>query len=181
MAPIRPGGLPHVGAASTPAVFLHTFSRPPIGFAGSCTQAAFPYGIADSTCNSTATCFPIRFSGSPQAGHLLIRFSTAPPYNRQAPKIPTLVSTRPAFPAPQTRHPSVSTNSLRRLPARYRMSRRGTKPAETSARSTQMRIRPTHSNSLRRRGGHGYGIASRCDDAASASTSWGATACYGRA
>ena len=50
------------------------------------------------------------------------------PYNRQALKIPTLVSTRPAFPAPQIRHPQVSTNSLRRLLARYRMSRRSIIP-----------------------------------------------------
>ena len=51
---------------------------------------------------------------------------TAPPYSHQAPKIPPLVSTRPAFPTPQIRHPRVSVNSLRRLLARYRMSRRGT-------------------------------------------------------
>ena len=37
-----------------------------------------------------------------------------------------MVPTRPAFPAPQTRHPPVSTNSLRRLPARCCMSGRGT-------------------------------------------------------
>ena len=42
--------------------------------------------------------------------------------------------------------------------------------AETSGRSTQMRVRPTHSNSLRQRGRHGHGVASRCGGAASAST-----------
>ena len=64
--------------------------------------------------------------------------SADPPYNRQALKIPTLVSTRPAFPAPQTRHPQASTNSLRRLPARCRMSGRGIKSAETSDRLAQI-------------------------------------------
>ena len=64
--------------------------------------------------------------------------SAAPPYNRQALKIPTLVSTRPAFPAPQTRHPRVFTNSLRRLPTRCRMSGRGIKSAETSDRLAQI-------------------------------------------
>ena len=79
---------------------------------------------------------------SPYAGAVPSHVSTAPPYNLQAPKIPTLISTRPAFPAPQTRHPQVSTNSLRRLPARYRMSRRGTNPPRPA---TGLRKPPTDS------------------------------------
>ena len=38
-------------------------------------------------------------------------------------------------------------------------SRRDQRPVNSN-----LRARPTHSNSLRRRGGHGYGVASRCDD-----------------
>ena len=70
---------------------------------------------------------------SPYASAVPPHVSTTPSYNHQTPKIPTLVSTRPAFPAQQTRHPRVSTNSLRRLPARYRMSRRGTNPTRPAA------------------------------------------------
>ena len=40
---------------------------------------------------------------------------------------------------------------------------------ETSGRSTQMRIRPTHSNSLRRRGGHGRQSTASLRDATTAS------------
>ena len=44
-------------------------------------------------------------------------------------------------------------------------------PAETSGRSTQMRVRPTYSNSLRRRGGHGrQGTAPLRDAATTAAT-----------
>ena len=50
------------------------------------------------------------------------------PYRPQAPKNPTSNQARPAFPAPQTKHPQIPTNSLRRLPARCRMSGRGISP-----------------------------------------------------
>ena len=68
---------------------------------------------------------PIRFYGSP--------------IQSPSSKNPTPISTRPAFPAPQIRHPQVSTNSLRRLLERYRMSGRGIgppRPAAGSPRST---------------------------------------------
>ena len=80
---------------------------------------------------------------SPYAGAVLPYVFTASPHSHQASKIPTLVSARPAFPAPQIRHPPVSTNSLRRLLVRYHMSRRSTNPPRPAL---------------------GYGIASRCDD-----------------
>ena len=121
--PIQAGGLhtqaaPPMSAVPTyprdfphmPAPFSHTFPRLP--------QPHAPAQI------------PIGSAGFPYV-------SADPPYDHQAPKISTLIPTRPAFPAPQTRHPRVSTNSLRRLPARYRMSRRSIKSAETSGRLTQ--------------------------------------------
>ena len=70
---------------------------------------------------------------SPYAGAVLPYVFTASPHSHQASKIPTLVSARPAFPAPQIRHPQVSTNSLRRLLVRYHMSRRGTNPPRPAA------------------------------------------------
>ena len=80
---------------------------------------------------------------SPYAGAVLPYVFTASPHSHQASKIPTLVSARPAFPAPQIRHPPVSTNSLRRLLVRYHMSRRSTNPPRPAS---------------------GHGAASRCDD-----------------
>ena len=77
--------------------------------------------------------------------------STAPQCNLQAPKIPTLVSARPASPAPQTRHPRVSTNSLRRLQARCRMPRRGIGPPRPASPAPQTRRQPVSTNSLRLR------------------------------
>ena len=105
--------------------------------------------------------------------------SVDPPYNHQAPKI-QLQSRRDQRSAPQI--PSQPTQQIPRTcvfglhrsptnqPANPPTSRarpwRVSQPAETSGRSTQIRIQPTYSNSLRRRGGHGYGVASRrCDGA----------------
>ena len=143
----HPHGFPHM-----PEPFSHMFPRLPQS----------PYACADPHRFSQ---FPIRFRGS----HI------------QSPgsKNLTLIPTRPALPAPQTRHPWVSTNSLRRLPARYRMSRRNTNPPRPAAGS----LKPTRPTDLLKlpapTGGgawaSGYGVASRCDDAASASTTtWGA-------
>ena len=77
-------------------------------------------------------CIPVVLSYLFAYSHNLIHsyISSHPilPYRPQAPKNPTSNQARPAFPAPQTRHPPVFTNSLRRLPARYRMSRRSTNP-----------------------------------------------------
>ena len=87
-------------------------------------------------------CIPVVLSYLFAYSHNLIHSYTSShpilPYRPQAPKNPTSNQARPAFPAPQTRHPSVSTNSLRRLPARYRMPGRGTKPAETSGQLTRI-------------------------------------------
>ena len=100
--------------------------------------------------------------------------SADPPYSHQAPKNPTLVSTRPAFPAPQIKHPRVSANSLCLLPARYRMSRRGTSPPRPAAGLRK----PTHStNSLKfpgpTTGGHGrQGTASLCDATTASASQW---------
>ena len=102
---------------------------------------------------------PIRFYGSP--------------IQSPSSKNPTPISTRPAFPAPQIRHPQVSTNSLRRLLERYRMSGRGIgppRPAAGSPRSTHptgSRIFPAtkgggSGNALHRLHGHvSTGLASR--------------------
>ena len=159
--PIQAGGPPPIHKRRPPCQQSPTPARlsPYAGAVPShvSTAPVTPYACAD----------PHGSADSPHA-------STAPPYNRQAPKIPTLVSTRPAFPAPQIRHPRVSTNSLRRLLARYHMSRRGTLPTRPAAgaansqpvwsrkftgpafRSTQIYIQP---NSLKFQrpttGGHG--------------------------
>ena len=118
---------PHTQAApSTPAVPTH-----PRGFPH--MQVLFPHTFPRRPQPHTPARIPIGSAGSPHV-------STAPPCNLQAPKIPTLVSMRPAFPAPQTRHPRVSANSLRRLLARYRMSRRGTNPP----RPATGLLKPTH-------------------------------------
>ena len=86
-------------------------------------------------------CIPVvlsyLFAYSHNLMHSYISSHPMPPYRPQAPKNPTSNQARPAFPAPQTRHPPVSTNSLRRLLARYRMSRRDIKSAEISGRLTQ--------------------------------------------
>ena len=122
--PIQAGG-PHTQAAPsmsavfthphgfphTPEPFSHTFPRLPQS----------PYACADPHRFSQ---FPIRFRGS----HIQSPSS----------KNLTLIPTRPAFLAPQTRHLPVSTNSLRRLPARCRMSWWGIKSAETSDRLAQI-------------------------------------------
>ena len=79
------------------------------------------------------------------------------PYDLQAPKIPTLVSTGPVFSAsPAGAVPHVQIGH---------QIRRDQRPVHSN-----LRIRPTYSNSLRRREGHGYGVASRCDDAGVAAT-----------
>ena len=77
-------------------------------------------------------------------------------------KNPTPISTRPAT-GPANPQPWAT-------PARPCLHRpgftsaHGHQPAETSGRSTQMRIQPTHTNSRRRRGGHGrQGTASLRD------------------
>ena len=110
-------------------------------------------------------CIPVVLSYLFAYSHNIIHSYTSShpilPYCPQAPKNPTSNQARPAFPAPQIKHPRVSANSLRRLPARYRMSRRGTsptRPASGLSRSTH----PTRL--LKYPGGHGYGIAWRCDD-----------------
>ena len=92
--------------------------------------------------------------------------SADPPYNHQAPKIPTLIPTRPAFPAPQIRHPRVSANSLRRLPARYRMSRRSTNPPRPAAGFPRI-YTPTLSRRFHgpTTGGHGRQCAASLRDA----------------
>ena len=109
-------------------------------------------------------CIPVVLSYLFAYSHNLIHSYTSShpilPYRPQAPKNPTSNQARPAFPAPQTRHPQASTNSLRRLPARYRMPGRGTKSAETSAAGS---LKPTRqSGSLRfhrpTTGGHGHGV-----------------------
>ena len=100
-------------------------------------------------------------ASDPHTGHVPIRFRGSP-YNLQAPKISTLVSTEPAFPAPQTRHPRASTNSLRRLPARCRMSGRGIKSAETSDRLAQI-YAPDRLTQIPRAGEWGMGTASLRD------------------
>ena len=117
--PIQAGG-PHTQAApSMSAVFTHPHGFPHMPEPFSHTFPRLPqspYACADPHRFSQ---FPIRFRGS----HI------------QSPgsKNLTLIPTRPAFPAPQIRHPPVSANSLRRLPARYRMSRRNTIPPRPAA------------------------------------------------
>ena len=113
--------------------------------AGSTRRHDFPIPIDFPT-----ACIPVvlsyLFAYSHNLTHSCISSHPILPYCPQAPKNPTSNQTRPAFPAPQTRHPRVSANSLRRLPARCRMSRRGTNPAEASGRSTQIHAsnRPHH-------------------------------------
>ena len=128
--PIQAGG-PHTQAApSMSAVFTHPHGFPHMPEPFSHTFPRLPqspYACADPHRFSQ---FPIRFRGS----HI------------QSPgsKNLTLIPTRPALPAPQTRHPWVSTNSLRRLPARYRMSRRNTNPPRPAAGS----LKPTRPTDL---------------------------------
>ena len=152
--------------------------------AGSTRRHDFPIPIDFPT-----ACIPVVLSYLFAYSHNLIHscISSHPilPHCPQAPKNPTSNQARPAFPVPQTRHPPVYTNSLRRLPARCRMSRRGTNPAEASGRSTQIhasnrphhlpcasvrstqtRVRPTHSNTL-----GGMGTASPRD--AAPTSQWG--------
>ena len=115
--------------------------------------------------------------------------STAPPCNLQAPKIPTLVSIRPTFPAPQVPNQPGPTNSptprarpwactrisvpwsylhghARAFTAMVTSLRldphaSGHASAETSVRLWQIKRQP---NSLKSPGGHGHGAASRCGD-----------------
>ena len=134
--------------------------------AASHTQAPFlPYGIAVP---------PIQPHGShisPYAGASSHRFSqlphvsAAPPYNRQAPKIPTLVPTRQRFRPHKSGADPVSTNSLRRLLARYRMSRRSINPPRPAAGlrgSTHQANLLKFTAPTRGAWASGYGVASRC-------------------
>ena len=100
---------PHTQAApSMPAVPTH-----PRGFLH--MQVLFPHTFPRRPQPHTPARIPIDSAGSPHV-------STASPCNLQAPKIPTLVSTRPAF------------------PARYRMSGRGINPP----RPATGLLKPTH-------------------------------------
>ena len=105
--------------------------------AGSTHRHGFPIPIDFPT-----ACIPVvlsyLFAYSHNLTHSCISSHPILPYRPQAPKNPTSNQARPAFPAPQTRHPRVSANSLRRLPARYRMSRRDIKSAETNDRLTRI-------------------------------------------
>ena len=114
--PLRPAR----GCGRPAQVAAHTY-QPPSGNSQKTAKSAIPH-LAGHT---------------PQPMPRRSPCALDPPYSHQAPKNPTLVSTRSAFPAPQIRHPLVSTNSLRRLLARYRMPGLGTKSAETSVRFTQ--------------------------------------------
>ena len=102
-------------------------------------------------------CIPVVLSYLFAYSHNIIHSYTSShpilPYCPQAPKNPTSNQARPAFPPPQTRHPRVSANSLRRLPARCRMSGRSINRRDQRPIHSNLRIRPTYSNSLRRRGG----------------------------
>ena len=114
--PLRPAR----GCGRPAQVAAHTY-QPPSGNSQKTAKSAIPH-LAGHT---------------PQPMPRRSPCALDPPYSHQAPKNPTLVSTRSAFPAPQIRHPLVSTNSLRRLLARYRMPGLGTKSAETRVRFTQ--------------------------------------------
>ena len=89
-------------------------------------------------------------------------FYADPTYCPQAPKISTLVSIRPAFPAPQIPKQSGPTNSptlgytctAMTGTAQYARARKPTRQDQRPA-YADPRIQPTHTNSLRRRGGHG--------------------------
>ena len=126
---------------------------------------------------------PIRFRGSP-IPPMFQYVSADPPYHPQAPKNPTPVSPRPAFRPRKSRANPVpaSSQDLRIRPPHIpntqihvrtctamvtclrAQSRRDQRPAYADP-----CIKPTYSNSLRRRGGHG--VASRRGDATSATAS----------
>ena len=145
-------------------LLLHTSRPPAIHKKPQSPQAHISQAIHCSPClaDPHAPRIPIRV--------MFPYVSADPPYGQPAPKNPAPIPPRPAFPAPQTRHPQASTNSLRRLPARYRMPGLGAKSAETSGRfSADLHSNPVPSNSLLQR----LGDMDACDDAASASTSGG--------
>ena len=84
---------------------------------------------------------------SPYAGAVPSYVSTAPSCNHQAPKIPTLVSTRPAFPAPQIKHPQVSTNFLRSI---WRSTTCVVMSVPTPDETSDGLLKPTHPASSRK-------------------------------
>ena len=132
--------------------------------------SGFPYSNGALHVNNPHTSTRL----SPCAGAVLPYVSTATPYSHQAPKTQLQFQRDQRFPAPQTRHPRVSTNSLRRLPARCRMSGRGIKSAETSDRLTQTYAsgQLTQIPCANDEKGHGrQGTASLRDASASASAS----------
>ena len=131
-----------------------------------------------SVCISGLSCdfyFPHTFSAVPHTGHLPTHHSGSPiphtSFKNPAP-IPTRPATGAANPAPiRFPHlPSTCVSGLHTSPTRkstlaparpWRASktRRDQRPA-----CANLRARPAYSNSLRRRGGHGHGVASRCGD-----------------
>ena len=137
-------------------------------------QPHFPYSPCNRTTphthlplsiNSQKTAKPAspRFAGhTPQPMPGCFPRASDPPYHYQAPKIRRQFR-RDQRPGPANPQPWAT-------PARPCLHRpsftsaHGHQPAETSGRSTQMRIQPTHTNSRRRRGGHGrQGTASLRD------------------
>ena len=115
----------------------------------------FPYAGAVPSYISTDPTIPYACADPHRFSWLTIHFH-GPYIQLPSSKNPTPISAKPAFPASQTRHPQASANSLRRLLARYRMSRRGTNPPGPATGSR----RSTHQSGLLKfhgptTGGHG--------------------------
>ena len=98
--------------------------------------------------------------------------STVPTYNHQDPKNPTPIPRDQRFRPRKPGADPVSTNSLRRLPARYRMSGRSINRRDQRSVHSNLRTQPVHADSPRlraarrwRRGtASGHGVASRRGD-----------------
>ena len=147
--PIRPGGLPYAGAVPMPDTFPHTFSRPPHA---TTRLHISPYVLRGS---------PIPLSSS-------INPTPIPP--RPAHRASTNAQPTNQSISANLRKSRIHTSPTRKSTTTPARPWRASNPAETGGRSTQMRIRPTYSNSLRRRGGawarHRFAMRRRrrCDD-----------------
>ena len=95
--------------------------------------------------------------------------STVPTYNHQDPKNPTPIPRDQRFRPRKPGADPVSTNSLRRLPARYRMSGRSINRRDQRSVHSNLRTQPVHADSPRLRAARrwrrdtasGHGVASR--------------------
>ena len=130
-----PSAAPDIAKNTQSPVGSHRHHAPDFHvFSGPIHAGGFPYSNGALHVNSPHASARL----SPYASAVLPYISTAPPYSHQAPKNPTPISARPAFPAPQTRRRS----GLHKLPASAAGAvphvRTGRQPAETSGRLTRI-------------------------------------------